>query len=314
MIAVPERWLLKLVRGLLACFTLLAANPSFTGTIVRVSTSLGDYSIELLDDIAPATVQNFLNYVNRNDYNGTYLHRVVDNFVVQGGGFRFELSVGPIDVVADPPVINEFNISNTRGTVAMAKIDGDPNSATNQWFVNLANNSANLDFNNGGFTVFGNVLGSGMDILDAIDDLSVVSLGAKAPSAPYITATYQNPSDFVYINVEVMQRFSAAPHVFESESGLLITSVNLDAGESLISMNFNIVPSVAGVVIEANLESVIPLANGFGGIATFSTADNRLRIPKLQVNLEGSVSLVHDVVFVLTDLNRVRFTLESYEQ
>ena len=314
MIAVPERWLLKLVRGLLACFTLLAANPSFTGTIVRVSTSLGDYSIELLDDIAPATVQNFLNYVNRNDYNGTYLHRVVDNFVVQGGGFRFELSVGPIDVVADPPVINEFNISNTRGTVAMAKIDGDPNSATNQWFVNLANNSANLDFNNGGFTVFGNVLGSGMDILDAIDDLSVVSLGAKAPSAPYITATYQNPSDFVYINVEVMQRFSAAPHVFESESGLLITSVNLDAGESLISMNFNIVPSVAGVVIEANLESVIPLANGFGGIATFSTADNRLRIPKLEVNLEGSVSLVHDVVFVLTDLNRVRFTLESYEQ
>lgn len=314
MIAVPERWLLKLVRGLLACFTLLAANPSFTGTIVRVSTSLGDYSIELLDDIAPATVQNFLNYVNRNDYNGTYLHRVVDNFVVQGGGFRFELSVGPIDVVADPPVINEFNISNTRGTVAMAKIDGDPNSATNQWFVNLANNSANLDFNNGGFTVFGNVLGSGMDILDAIDDLSVVSLGAKAPSAPYITATYQNPSDFVYINVEVMQRFSAAPHVFESESGLLITSVNLDAGESLISMNFNIVPSVAGVVIEANLESVIPLANGFGGIATFSTADNRLRIPELEVNLEGSVSLVHDVVFVLTDLNRVRFTLESYEQ
>ena len=314
MIAVPRRWLRNVAIGLLAWFTLIVATSSHAGTIVRVSTSLGDYSIELLDDIPPATVQNFLNYVNRNDYNGTYLHRVVDSFVAQGGAYRFQLSVGPIDVATDPPVINEFNVSNTRGTVAMAKVDGDPDSATNQWFVNLIDNSANLDSNNSGFTVFGNVLGSGMDILDAINDLATVNLGTKAPSAPYFTLTYSNPNDFVYINVEVMQRFTGAPRVFESVSGLLITSVSLDGDESLISLNFNVVPAAEGLIIEANLESVIPGASSFDGIATISTVDNKLRIPSLEVNLEGSVLEVHNVVFGLSDLARGRFTLESYDQ
>ena len=62
----------------------LYAVPAVAGTIVRVSTSIGDFSIDLLDDTAPITVQNFLNYVNRNDYNGTYIHRAIDDFVVQG--------------------------------------------------------------------------------------------------------------------------------------------------------------------------------------------------------------------------------------
>ena len=314
MIAVPRRWLINVVIGSVAWFTLTVATSSYAGTIVRVSTSLGDYSIELLDDIAPATVQNFLNYVNRNDYNGTYLHRVIDGFVVQGGAYRFQLSLGPIDVATDPPVINEFNVSNTRGTVAMATVPDDPDSATNQWFVNLVDNSANLDNNNGGFTVFGNVLGSGMDILEAIDDLAIVNLGLKAESAPYFTETYSNHNDFVYINVEVMQRFTGAPHVFESVSGLLITSVSLDGDESLVSLNFNAVPSAEGLIIEANLESVIPRASSFDDIATFSTVDNKLRIPTLEVNLEGSVFAVHNVVFGLSDLARVRFTLESYDQ
>ena len=176
------------------CF---AALPACAGTIVRVSTSIGDYSIELLDDTAPVTVQNFLKYVNRNDFNGTYLHRVVNNFVAQGGAYRFEPFVGPIDVVSDPPIDNEFNVSNTRGTVAMAKIDGDPNSATNQWFVNLTDNSANLDNNNGGFTVFGTVLGEGMIILEAIDDSSCYPhSGPNTPDAPYRTPGLQLTTRF----------------------------------------------------------------------------------------------------------------------
>lgn len=290
------------------------ANVALAGTIVRVSTSIGDYSIELLDDLAPATVANFLNYVNRNDYNGTYLHRVVDSFVVQGGGYRFQPFVGPIDVPSDPPVVNEFGVSNTRGTVAMAKLEGDPNSATNQWFVNLFDNSANLDFNNGGFTVFGNVLGDGMIILDAIDDLPFVTLGTKAPNTPYFTEFYENPLSFIYMNVEVVERFSSAPHLYESGSGLLITSVNVDAGAELVSLNFNTVDSASELIIEANLESIIPRSASFDGIATYSTADSRLRIPSLEVNLDGSVSLISNVVFVLSDATLSRFTLESYDQ
>ena len=299
----------------IALYCVLAYGPStFAGTIVRISTGIGDYSIELFDDSAPGTVQNFLNYVNRNDYNGTYIHRAVDNFVVQGGGYRFLLYEGPIDVPSDPPIENEFGASNTRGTVAMAKVAGDPDSATNQWFVNIADNSATLDADNGGFTVFGVVLGDGMITVDEIDSLPTVNLGAKAISAPHITQNYTNPEDFLYINAEVTQRFSSAPHVFESESGLLITSVNIDSGVDLISMNFNAVASSPDVVIRANVESVIPRRDSFEGIAEYSTVDGRLRIPALEVNLNGSITVVTNVVFVLTDVATASFTLESFDQ
>lgn len=292
---------------------LLVGSVAQAGTIVRVSTSVGDYSIELLDDTAPLTVQNFLNYVERNDYNGTYLHRVVDGFVVQGGAYRFQPFVGPIDIPTDPPVVNEFGASNIRGTVAMAKLEGDPNSATVQWFVNLADN-VDLDTANGGFTVFGTVLGDGMITLDAIDALPWVNLGVKASNAPYITTAYNSPSDFVYQNVEVMQRFTSAPHVFESVSGKLLTSVNVDNGAELISMNFSVVPHVSQVIIQANVESVIPRRETFDGIATYSTTDNRLRIPTLEANLNGTVSLVNNVVFVLSNAELLQFTLESFDQ
>jgi peptidyl-prolyl cis-trans isomerase A (cyclophilin A) len=299
----------------LALYSVLAYGPStFAGTIVRISTGIGDYSIELFDDSAPGTVQNFLNYVNRNAYNGTYIHRAVDNFVVQGGGYRFLLYEGPIDVPSDPPIGNEFGASNTRGTVAMAKVAGDPDSATNQWFVNIADNSATLDADNGGFTVFGVVLGDGMITVDGIDALPTVNLGAKAVSAPHITQNYTNPEDFLYINAEVTQRFSSAPHVLESETGLLITSVSIDSGVDLISMNFNAVASSPDVVIRANVESVIPRRDSFEGIAEYSTADGRLRIPALEVNLNGSITVVTNVVFVLTDVATASFTLESFDQ
>ena len=293
---------------------LAVSAQASAGTIVRVSTSLGDYSIELLDDVAPLTVQNFLNYVAKDDYNGTYLHRVVDNFVVQGGAYGFELFVGPVPIVTDPPVPNEFNVSNTRGTVAMAKLDGDPDSATSQWFVNLSDNSANLDNNNGGFTVFGNVLGEGMTILDAIDALPTIGLGINTPEAPYFTPVYNNPLDFVYINVEVVERFSSAPSVYEVNSGLLISAVSIDNGASIISLNFNTISTVGEVVLQANPSSVILRRDTVGGIATFSNGDNRLRIPTLEVNDRGVVSLVNDVVLVLTDPERLLFTLESFAQ
>ena len=299
----------------IALYSVLTYGPStLAGTIVRISTGIGDYSIELLDDAAPGTVQNFLNYVNRNDYNGTYIHRAVDNFVVQGGGYRFLLYEGPVDVPSDPPIQNEFGASNTRGTVAMAKVAGNPNSATNQWFVNVADNSATLDVDNAGFTVFGVVLGDGMITVDEIDALPIVNLGAKAANAPYITPSYIGPEGFLFINAEVTQRFSSAPHIFESGTGLLITSVNIDGGDDLISMNFNAVASSSDMVIRANVESVIPRRDSFDGIAEYSTADGRLRIPSLEVNLNGSITMATNVVFVLTDEATASFTLESFDQ
>ena len=148
----------------------------------------GKIVLELFDDEAPLTVQNFLAYVNntsaKGDYDNTFFHRLVSGFVLQGGGF--DASSLTTHIKTQPQVHNEFdgvNRSNLRGTVAMAKVGSDPNSATSEWFVNLANNSANLDNQNGGFTVFGQVV-SGMELVDAIAGLSTVNLGGALNTLP----------------------------------------------------------------------------------------------------------------------------------
>ena len=305
--------LLRRVVVFLGCVVILGfSSPGQAGTIVRVSTSVGDYSIELLEESAPATVQNFLNYVRRGDYTATYLHRVPDDFVVQGGAYRFQPYVGPVDVATDPPVINEFGASNIRGTAAMAKIDGDPDSATNQWFVNLSDNTS-LDASNGGFTVFGNVLGNGMAVLDTINGLPKISLGFKAQDAPFITEVYNDPRDLVYMNVSVVERYSEAAHVFESNSGLLITSVNVNNEEDVVSLYLREIPSSSGFHLQVDLGSVIPRTS-FTGIATYSASNNRLQIPSLEVNQNGQVVVLSNVLFELTDPDALIFALVSYDQ
>ena len=147
-------------------------DPDVAGTAVRLTVRIGmavkTINLALTDSATPLTVANFKAYVNNGRFNDNFFHRSVPGFILQSGGFRF---VGPntYDVVpADAAVLNEPGISNLRGTVAMAKLGGDPDSATSQWFINLADKSANLDFQNGGFTVFGRVLGDGMTVADEI--------------------------------------------------------------------------------------------------------------------------------------------------
>ncbi|MCF6319463.1 MAG: peptidylprolyl isomerase [Proteobacteria bacterium] len=163
---------------------LIFLSSTVCAQIVRMETSLGDIDIELRPDVAPLTVANFLNYVNDGDYNNSYFHRSARNFIIQGGGFTFIDGVSG-EVAVDSPVINEFNLSNTRGTIAMAKLDNNPNSATSQWFFNTVNNSANLDNQNGGFTVFGSVI-NGMDVVDAIAALDIWPAGGVLNSIPLI--------------------------------------------------------------------------------------------------------------------------------
>jgi cyclophilin family peptidyl-prolyl cis-trans isomerase len=148
------------VLGFLLPFTALAQT-------VRFQTNLGDIDVTLLTDSAPATVANFLKYVNRGSFSNSFFHRSVPGFVIQGGGFQFDTS--PKEIPADPPVRNEFRVSNTRGTLAMAKLGNDPNSATTQWFFSLANNASILNFQNGGFTVFGRIANAaGLAVMDRI--------------------------------------------------------------------------------------------------------------------------------------------------
>jgi len=161
-----------------------AAEPAVseadkTASKVLIKTNLGDMTVELYPDKAPKSVENFLAYVNGKFYDGTIFHRVIDNFMIQGGGFTPELR----QKATRPAIANEAKngLSNSRGTLAMART-GDPNSATAQFFINVVDNPR-LDFTseaNGstwGYCVFGKVV-SGLDVVDKI---KAVPTGAQGP-------------------------------------------------------------------------------------------------------------------------------------
>jgi len=152
--------------------------------IARFHTSLGAIDVRLYDSRTPNSVKNFLNYVTTNRYDQTFIHRVPgsggvsSNFVVQGGGFLLNGSIWDADgIVTDAPIGNEFWASNIRGTLSFAK---NSLGATSQWFFNVGNNSG-LDAQ--GFTVFGRVLGNGMDVVDAINALPLIN-AANAQNEP----------------------------------------------------------------------------------------------------------------------------------
>jgi peptidyl-prolyl cis-trans isomerase A (cyclophilin A) len=159
-----------------------AAEPASTGPVrVALRTNHGDITLELYPDKAPATVANFVQYVRDGHYNGTIFHRVIDGFMVQGGGYTVDLQLKP----TRQAIANEASngLSNTRGSVAMART-GEPHSAQAQFFINLVDNPR-LDFvseqNNftWGYAVFGKVV-EGMDVVDRI---RAVETGAQGPLA-----------------------------------------------------------------------------------------------------------------------------------
>ncbi len=181
-------------RALLLWLVFLAAMPAQAqNTMVRLHTTQGPIDLKLLDPEAPLTVANFLAYVRGGDYTNVFFHRSVRlpapslaPFVIQAGAFKWTEAGCCPQVPTRGKVRNEFSAtrSNLRGTVAMAKVGGDPDSATSQWFVNLGDNSVNLDNQNGGFTVFARVTAPGMTTADLIAALPVVNAGTNFSELP----------------------------------------------------------------------------------------------------------------------------------
>lgn len=149
-----------------------AQNP-----VVVMKTSMGTVEIELYAEKAPVTVANFLSYVDKGFYNGTIFHRVIGNFMIQGGGF----TPGMHQKSTSSPIKNEADnrLSNSRGTIAMARTQ-DVHSATSQFFINVVDNGF-LDYKSStpagyGYCVFGKVI-SGMDVVDNIKSVSTGNSG-----------------------------------------------------------------------------------------------------------------------------------------
>ena len=174
-------------------------------TLVDFTTNEGPIDLSLTPQATPKTVADFLRYVNAGLYNGTIVHRSVPGFVIQGGGF----TTTGASVPTFAPVVNEFSPSrpNVTGTIAMAKTS-DPNSATDQWFINLADNSQSLDntANSGGFTVFGSVINNTLSTADTIAALPTVDGSALnsqfGTSLPVLNAStaITDPSNLVTVS------------------------------------------------------------------------------------------------------------------
>lgn len=154
----------------------LAAAAQSPWPVVCMLTSSGEMVIELYDSYSPATVNNFLAYVNANFYANTLVHRVDRDFVFQGGGYTS--GQVPKNALYNPVVLEDNNgLSNLRGTIAMAR-RSDPNTATSQWFINVRDNTA-LDYTPAqrGYAVFGRVI-SGLPVVDAINVTPVYTYSA----------------------------------------------------------------------------------------------------------------------------------------
>lgn len=158
-----------------------AAEPT-----VVIATSLGNITVELNPALAPKSVANFLKYVEDKHYDGTVFHRVIKDFMIQGGGYTENLSQKPTRA----PIVNEAKngLKNVRGSIAMART-GDPDSATSQFFINTVNNSS-LDYpkpDGYGYAVFGKVI-AGMDVVDKIRAVQTGNVGpfSDVPTKPVI--------------------------------------------------------------------------------------------------------------------------------
>ena len=149
-----------------------------TNTIINVKTSLGDIKLELFNDKAPITAENFKKYIESGYFANSIFHRVIKDFMVQGGGFTMEME----EKETMSPIKNEANnmVSNERGTIAMARTN-DPHSASAQFFINLKDNVF-LDFKSEttqgwGYCVFGKVI----DGMEVIDKIATVDTGSYGP-------------------------------------------------------------------------------------------------------------------------------------
>jgi peptidyl-prolyl cis-trans isomerase A (cyclophilin A) len=265
-------------------------------------------------------VANFLNYLNNGSYTSGLIHRSVPGFVIQGGGFVVPgTTVTPVTTLA--PIKNEARYSNTRGTVAMAKLGGDPDSATSQWFVNLADNSANLDNQNGGFTVFALVV-QGMDVIDKIAALTVYDASTPLKNGALtqlpMTSSSLVRSSLVLINraytTDLLPGTTAAPYhcstplinetLTEVCSGAVTFPVMVE-GLGMYEATIQVISDTPNYVLQ--LTGAKPLTTTPALYATYSQATRLLQIPSVRVGITAYVN----VTLQLTRDAPMQFTLQN---
>jgi peptidyl-prolyl cis-trans isomerase A (cyclophilin A) len=317
---------IKISLHLLLVLSLLGlALPVSAQKYVCMEMNVGDICMELHPEAAPITVANFLKYVNDGDYNQTMIHRSVPGFVIQGGGFYGGADTLGLPVPKDPTIRNEFALSNLRGTVAMAKLGTDPNSATSQWFVNLANNSSNLDFANGGFTVFATVV-KGMDVMDKIAAFRRVDLdgdrGSTFDTVPVnisITATSYNLEDLVHVNrayatetiparVLAYQCSASSPTDTLTEFCGTYLTFPVDVNGQLLEATMTLSASMPSLIFNVDLSTLKAIVDTGQARASYNPTSRVLTLPSVRAGARAFVN----VQLLLTNASTLEFTLKSF--
>lgn len=239
-------------------------DPDTPAAVVLEFDQIGEVGIVLYEDAAPATVANFIAYTvteGKGGYDGTMIHRSIPGFIIQGGGYRPLGGIAFESITDQAPVVNEPGLENIRGTLAMAKLGGNPDSATNEWFVNLGDNRGNLDYQNEGFSVFGRVAGNGMDVFDFIEGL---------PIGGYNTITVDGGSRPGLMSDTPVLAESAPSSMDQS----LLVKINRakvvnPLAYEIVSMSH---PSVAQVTLDGDVLKIEPLSMGWSEL-TFAMSD-----------------------------------------
>jgi peptidyl-prolyl cis-trans isomerase A (cyclophilin A) len=317
----------RLMKRLLASAVVLgglSSLPAQAQQYVCMDSTVGSFCLQLLRDHAPLTVDNFLNYVQSGAYENTIVHRSEqrvsgEKFVIQSGGYTAD-GAGYISTIpTEQPVPHEFSVSNLRGTVAMATVPGDPNSATSQWFINLSDNSSVLDFQNGGATVFAQIA-SGMEVVDTIANLGRANLSRELGTAfsqvPVTTTPdtmWIGPSNLVLIkNVYALEHlyYNCSPDSPQDTLSTLCDDHSLTfpvrVGDTVYTTT--LVRDFASEQFSATIESLRELSEVPAQTATFDPATGTLFIPSVRVGSQIFTNLVWELV----GMNPGRFTLVGY--
>jgi cyclophilin family peptidyl-prolyl cis-trans isomerase len=221
--------------------------PGVTGQVVQFNTGLGRVNVELQPAEAPRNVANFLSYVAKASYDNTLIHRVdtlsaVVPSIVHGGGFAATtIPPAPISITRNPAVPLEYRLPHTRGTLAAFHAPNDANGATSEWFFNVLDNSAALGpTTDGGYTVFGRVIGTGMTVVDQIAQVPTFAVGgttfAKFPVRNFAaTLTQLTAANFVTVNtVRVIPIY---PPAVGDPTAVLSFSVTPPATPGIVATN-----------------------------------------------------------------------------
>lgn len=262
---------------------------------VKLLTSRGEINLVLYPSLTPETVNNFLGYVNNKAYDDVIFHRSVPTFVVQGGAYKRLTDYNAFSSIAKRPApFNEPGISNVRGMVAAAKVGGNPDSATHDFFFNLEDNSLKtgieLDNQNGGFTCFARVAGNGMSVVDSMAALPIgvykdynSSGGTDATLDRRVTL---DGSKAAFEEVPMNVSGTTAPTTMDATK-----TVAIESAREISPLSYEVVsenPAVAtAVAVNGNLE--------FTGIAAGTTVV-RVRALDLDGNYSGEITCPVTVV------------------